>query len=399
MAIVVGAPKTFTNNVPIRFCSVAKELPLKLPVKPHGPSYSSPRSFFGRSLSDKKWNLVLFMICIPWSSVVLAAEPQWQESSTGSQASLRGIAVASHTVTGKTALWASGSKGTILVSNELGKTWQAIGPAAYPELEFRSLHAWNERQAIVASAGTPAIVLKTDDAGKSWREVHRDAHPKAFFDGLKFIDDRRGVLFGDPIEGRFTVLTTQDAGETWQAIARDALPETRDGEAAFAASNSAMIVAAPQSIWIGTGGCESPHSRVLISHDFGKSWQVKPCPLVSAAASGVFSLALSRDGQTVVAVGGDYRPEAQSTTTGAISTDHGGNFSLPAQPPSGYRSSVVFVKDKFVATGPAGTDVSADGNRWSKLSDVGFHALAVLPTGQVVAVGSNGRFGVLNTPR
>ena len=383
---------------------------MKLQVNPHGVLRSSVGSFFVtpffvRSLSDKKWRdkkwslFVFSMICIPWSTIALAAEPQWQESSTGSTASLRGVAVANHTSTGKPTLWASGSKGTILVSNDIGQTWQSISPAAYPELEFRSLHAWNERQAIVASAGTPAIVLKTDDAGQSWREVHRDAHPKAFFDGLKFIDDRRGVLFGDPIDGRFTVLTTQDSGETWQAIARDTLPETREGEAAFAASNSAMIVAAPQSIWIGTGGCESPQSRVLMSHDFGKSWQAKACPLISAPASGIFSLALTRDGQTLIAVGGDYRPEATSKTTGAILKDRDGNFSLPSQPPSGYRSSVVFAKDHFVATGPAGTDVSADGNQWIKQSDVGFHALAVLPTGQVAAVGSNGRFGVLSKVR
>lgn len=376
---------------------------MKLIIDPHGSSYrSAVCAFFVRSSSDKncqdkRWTVsVLISIFLSWSSGVFATEPQWQESSTGSAASLRGIAVGTHAANGKPAIWASGSKGTILISQDMGHEWQSIGPTSYPELEFRSLHAWNERQAIVASAGTPAIVLKTIDAGKSWREVHRDAHPKAFFDGLKFIDDRRGVLFGDPIDGRFTVLTTQDAGETWQAIARDALPATRDSEAAFAASNSAMIVAAPQSIWIGTGGSESPQSRVLISHDFGKSWQAKPCPLVNSAACGLFSLALSNDGQTLVAVGGDYRPEAQSETTGAISKDRGGNFSLPTQPPSGYRSSVVFVKDRFVATGPAGTDTSTDGNQWIKLSDTGFHALAVLPTGQVVAVGSNGRFGVLN---
>ncbi len=195
-----------------------------------------------------------------------------RNSRRGSQASLRGLSVTAHSTTNQPVVWASGSKGTILITSDLGKQWQSVGPAAYPELEFRSLHAWNEQSAMVASAGTPAIVLKTTDAGKSWREVYRDAHPKAFFDGLKFIDEKRGVLFGDPIDGCFTVLTTEDAGESWRMVTRDALPAAREGEAAFAASNSAMIVAEPGSIWIGTGGCNSPHSRVLVSHDFGKSW-------------------------------------------------------------------------------------------------------------------------------
>ncbi len=297
------------------------------------------------------------------------------------------------------ALWASGAKGTILLSNDLGRTWQRVGPTNFPELEFRSLHAWNSREAIVASAGTPAIVLKTADAGRTWREVHRDPHPQAFFDGLKFIDSQRGVLFGDPIDGRLAVLTTKDKGESWQAVARESLPATRQDEAAFAASNSVMLVAKPESIWIGTGGSIADQSRVFVSHDFGKSWQVKPCPLASAASSGIFSLAIADDQRTLVAVGGDYQPDAKSSTTAALSIDGGESFSLANQAPMGFRSAVVFTKDLFLATGPAGTDYSSDGQVWRKLSDVGFHALAVLPDGRAVAVGSSGRFGICDVSR
>ncbi len=322
------------------------------------------------------------------------AQSVWRESATGCEASLRGLAVAPHSTSGAPVLWASGSKGTILVTEDLGQNWRTCGPAKYPELEFRSLVAWNERQAIVASAGTPAIVLKTDDAGKSWREVLRDEHPKAFFDGLKFFDARRGVLFGDPIDGRFAVFTTDDAGENWRRVPPDALPACREGEAAFAASNSAMVVAPPASIWIGTGGSVAEQSRVFISHDFGKTWQFALCPLISSASSGIFSLALSPDRRSLVAVGGDYQPDAKSETTGARSINEGKDFSKPQEPPTGYRSSVVFAAGKFYATGPAGTDVSQDGSHWRKLSEIGFHALAVLPDGRLVAVGSGGRFGL-----
>lgn len=317
-------------------------------------------------------------------------QPVWAESSTGSSSSLRGLVVAS----ADSSIWASGSKGTILRSNDLGRTWHFVGPAAHPELEFRSLYAWDERHAIVASAGTPAVVLKTKDAGKSWREVHRDAHPKAFFDGMKFIDSKRGVLFGDPIEGRFVVLTTRDSGETWQAVERQVLPDSLTEEAAFAASNSAMIVAEPATIMIGTGGYRSAHSRLLVSRDFGSNWQVKECPLASSPTSGVFSLALSSDGRTLVAVGGDYQPDAKSSTTAALSNDDSMSFTAPLKPPSGFRSSVVFARGKFLATGPAGTDFSNDGSTWIPMSNSGYHAMAVLPDGRIVAVGSSGRFGV-----
>ncbi len=168
----------------------------------------------------------------------------------------------------------------------------------------------------------------------------------------------------------------------------------QEAEAAFAASNSAMTVAPPQSIWIGTGGAKSDTSRVLHSHDFGQSWQVSSAPLHSGPASGIFSLAYWSDKQLLVAVGGDYRPDANSLSTGAYSKDQGKTFQTPAKPPSGYRSSVVLAHDRLIATGPAGTDSSSDGQSWQRISDIGFHALAVDPDGQVLAVGSDGRFGV-----
>ncbi len=142
----------------------------------------------------------------------------WQVSPTGSSASLRGLAVANQSTGSQPVIWASGSKGTILVSVDRGQSWKNVGPAKHAELEFRSLHAWNEKQAIVASAGTPAIVLKTTDGGTTWQEVWRDSRPQAFFDGLKFLDATRGVLFGDPIDGHFVVLTTKDAGASWQQV-------------------------------------------------------------------------------------------------------------------------------------------------------------------------------------
>ncbi|MCC6509197.1 MAG: oxidoreductase [Pirellulaceae bacterium] len=342
----------------------------------------------------------LLIIMLLTSTGLVADEPLWRETSTGSDASLRGVAVARHSTTDRPVVWAAGAKGTVLHSLDQGRQWTRCSPMGHDQLEFRSLFAWNERQAIVASAGTPAIVLKTDNAGQTWREVYRDVHPQAFFDCLKFIDDQRGVLFGDPVEGRFTVLTTSDSGESWQAIDPQRLPKSLEGEAAFAASNSAMTVAATHSIWIGSGGAPRANSRVMMSHDFGQSWLTVDCPLNSGASSGIFSLCYANALKTLVAVGGDYQPDAKSATTGAASHDRGGTFQSLSQPPNGFRSSVVYTQGNktlaagFYTTGPTGCDHSISGDKWQPISATGFHALAVLPDGSLAAVGSNGRFGL-----
>lgn len=332
----------------------------------------------------------------------------WQELSTGSTASLRGLAV-SESPTG-VSIWAAGAKGNVLRTSDLGKSWTLCGPAEFPELEFRSIHAWSSQEAVIASAGSPAIILRTADGGRTWQAVHRDSNPAAFFDGLRFHDGTRGIVFGDPLDGKFVVLRSSDGGRRWQGIDPDRLPSILPGEAGFAASNSAMLVNARGSIWIGTGGTMGLVSRVHYSEDFGDTWHVTDCPLPGDATSGVFSLAATVEGRLMVAVGGDYRAEATSTATAAFSTDGGKTFQLAEKWPTAFRSAVVHSngplrlasnKDDpypnlagFYATGPTGTDYSSDGKRWVPLTEVGYHTMVVGKDGRIFAAGSAGRFGI-----
>jgi photosystem II stability/assembly factor-like uncharacterized protein len=226
-------------------------------------------------------------VLLAWFFLCTSASSQfWTESATGSTASLRGLSVA--TTTSGTAIWAAGAKGTVLRSLDHGVSWLSTGPSEFPELEFRSIHAWSSMEAVIASAGTPAVILRTADGGLHWETVHRDSNPAAFFDGLRFHDDSRGVIFGDPIDGKFVVLRSEDRGRKWIAIDPDRLAPIRAGEAGFAASNSAMLAHGNGSIWIGTGGAVNSSSRVHASTNFGETWQVADCPLPSNASSGIF---------------------------------------------------------------------------------------------------------------
>jgi hypothetical protein len=129
---------------------------------------------------------------------LLIGELSWELGPTGSRASLRGLSASSEDV-----IWTCGSHGTVLRSLDGGSSWIECGPTEFPELEFRSIHAWDAHSACIASAGSPAVVLRTDDGGIVWREVYRHRSPAAFFDGMKFWDHGRGIVFGDPIDGRF----------------------------------------------------------------------------------------------------------------------------------------------------------------------------------------------------
>jgi photosystem II stability/assembly factor-like uncharacterized protein len=317
---------------------------------------------------------------------------RWQESSTGCDASLRGLSVVDdHT------LWASGANATVLRSVDGGKTWNSCGPSGFEKLEIRSIVAVNDRIATVASAGTPAVILQTQDAGQTWKEVFRHASPVAFFDAMRFWDPQHGMVFSDPVDGRILIVITTDGGQTWQVIPPERIPLATEKEGGFAASNSALCVGKEGRAWIGTGGAESPTSRVYSTSDYGKSWSVNACPLNSDTAAGVFSIAVHQQLSLLIAVGGDYRPEATSATTAAFSRDLGQSWQLASQPPAVFVSAVAVAKSKLlIATGPTSSYYSNDGDHWKQFSATGFHATEASPTGKVYAVGANGRFGVLD---
>ncbi|MFN3189689.1 MAG: WD40/YVTN/BNR-like repeat-containing protein [Aureliella sp.] len=325
----------------------------------------------------------------------------WELGPTGSKSSLRGLTAPTDRV-----IWACGSQATVLLSSDGGSSWQNVSPSGFNEVEFRSVHAWSAKEACIASAGQPAVLLRTIDGGESWQEVYRAEDEAAFFDGMQFWDQRRGIVFSDPVGPTMLVLETADRGLSWTRIDPKQLVPVLEGEAGFAASNSSIAVASGGRVWIGTGGQSAEQSRVHMRTGWNADWQVVSCPLESGSASGIFSIAASS--QRMVAVGGDYRPEAKSKTTAALSDDGGKSWRIGDQPPPTYRSAVQFLpltdsgqaevnqseNGLWIATGPTGSDWSLDGDRWESFTDTGFHVLAV-GKNEIFAAGSEGRFAVL----
>jgi photosystem II stability/assembly factor-like uncharacterized protein len=347
---------------------------------------------------QKLFPLLLTLLSLGWALPSPAQDEQfaWKVKATGCDASLRGLSVVDERV-----LWASGAKAAVVRTLDGGETWQNCGPQGFAQLEFRSIAAFDDLTATIASAGTPAVILQTRNAGETWNEVFRHSSTTAFFDALRFWDRKRGIAFSDPVDGRILIVTTVDAGASWQVVASKTIPAATEKEGGFAASNSVLCLGSAGRAWIGTGGTPSATSRVYATSDFGQTWTVHPCPLASDTAAGIFSIAASSDLKLLLAVGGDYRPEIQAKQTAAFSRDFGQSWQPAAEPPGAFVSAVCFAspesqhKTLVFATGPTSSFASVDGNSWKRFSSTGFHALETSHSGRVFAVGSEGRFGEL----
>jgi photosystem II stability/assembly factor-like uncharacterized protein len=341
-------------------------------------------------------NLVLLLLLggsalVASSSGVPADDSAWTVLTSGIRTNLRGISAAHVSRTDKApVVWAAGSSGVVLRSADRGKTWKRIYVEGGDTFDFRGIQAISADTAYLMSSGTvdQSRIYKTTDGGQTWQLQVIDMRAGFFLDAIVCLDELRCFALSDPVGGKFLVLATQD-GQHWEDVPRATMPAALTGEGAFAAGNSALAVTANGEIYFGTGGGAT--SRVFHSPDMGRTWTVTPTPIAAGvAAAGIFSVA--RSGDTVIAVGGDYRQANMASSVASYSTDRGATWQIAAGQPGGYRSGVASVDaKKFVAAGPNGEDNSSDGGaHWTHTGSVNLNAITVLDAADVWGAGANG---------
>ena len=286
-----------------------------------------------------------------------------------SKFSLRGISVISE----ETA-WLSGAKGTILRTIDGGENWTLITPPDDDSLGFRSIHAFNEREGIVASAGFPSRIYKTSNAGVSWDLVYENLDSAAFINSIAFKSANEGLAFGDQINGRHLLLETNDGGTSWSLVDSNLIPKPLQVENGFAASNSCIAIDNEGNYFIGLGGDES---RVFSC--INNSWEANSSTLVSGPSAGIYSIAFGNN--RLLAVGGDYT-QADSTHYASYSDDLGKSWKATKGQIFGYRSVVDYSEKDMVwiTGGTNGLDYSLDnGMSWHNFSDQKVNTLRFAP--------------------
>jgi photosystem II stability/assembly factor-like uncharacterized protein len=299
---------------------------------------------------------VALLLCV---SAAAQSGPRIQIS--GTKESLRGVSVVSRQVA-----WASGTHGTYLRTIDSGKTWT---PAQVPDsgtVDFRAVVAFSPDEAYLMSSGPgeQSRIYHTADAGQHWNLQFTNKDPKGFFDSMMFWDPKHGIVLGDPIpdeKGKlhFELLTTDD-GQNWTPIPPEQLPEAKEGEGAFAASNSCLAILderrfsaasgtskdadsaagfADPNIWFATGG---KAARVFHSADHGKTWEVADTPIFHGPDSaGIFSIVF-RDAQNGVIAGGDYKHPDDDGPNLAFTDNGGKTWKLSTLHPQAFFSAVAY---------------------------------------------------------
>ena len=334
----------------------------------------------------------------------IPTQAQWEIEESHTTAGLRGI----HNV-GAGIAWASGTNGTVLRTEDGGYLWQtcAIPPGA-EKLDFRGIQAFDENTAIVMSSGPgdQSRLYKTTDGCQTWKLLFTNPDKDGFWDALVAKDADNAYILGDPVNGEFRIFCKLDDDPKWSECASQEPFQAKEGEAAFAASNTSLSTNINGSLCFVTGG---PGPEMICQHNgvYGRNGKIINgnsrflLPLASGSSAGAFSI-VSANGTGLVVVGGDYQNPNKPSGTCAFTLDVGRTWKPAQSPPHGYRSAVAYdsTTNIWITVGPNGTDISTDdGRNWRALTptaqddkdaDKNWNALS-LP----FVVGPKGRIGKL----
>lgn len=324
-----------------------------------------------------------------------AGSLSWSETVIDPDQSFRGLdAVDKRTawVTGGSAT--EGGPGRVFRTTNGGRTWEDVSPPGTEGLLFRDVEASSAKRAVILAIGQgdASRIYRTTDGGATWDPAFVNDDPAAFYDCMAFYPGgRRGLALSDPVDGKFRILATHDFGRSWTVLPDGGMPAAPT-EFGFAASGDCLVTAG-QTAYFGSGGGAA---RIFRSDDFGLTWTAGDSTIPAGESAGVFALAFRTPWQGV-AVGGDFADPADGVD--AVATTRHGNVWSNAGDLTHLAEDVAYLPahgHRPIVTGESGdvmgTSVSLDGGRhWTRISDVGYHALDCTHDGSCWAAGGDGR--------
>lgn len=319
----------------------------------------------------------------------------WHSSVIDADQSFRGLdAVNRRTawVTGGSAT--EGGPGRVFRTTDAGRSWEDVTPPGTAGLLFRDVEARSAREAVILSIGPgeASRIYRTTNGGATWRAAFVNDDPAAFYDCMAFYPGgRRGLVMGDPVDGKFRILATRNFGRSWTVLPDQGMPEAAT-EYGFAASGDCLVTAG-HTAYFGSGGGAA---RVFRSRDYGMTWTATDSTIPAGESAGVFALAFRTPWQGV-AVGGDF--ENPTDGVDAVATTRNGRVWRNVGDLSHLAEDVAYWpghRHRLVVTGESGdvmgTSVSLNGGRtWTRISRTGYHTLDCTRDGSCWAAGGSGR--------
>lgn len=277
-------------------------------------------------------------------------------------------------------VWISGHDASFMRSTDGGETWKLFKHPTGDSLQFRDIHAFDANKVALMSAGPgPLSRIFTFSNDSIWEENFVMQDSLGFLDSIDFWDSINGIAYGDAIDEYPYILLTSDGGKSWNRAPFDNMPKAGEGEGGFAASGTCVTVGENGIAWVATGA--SGNSRVLITQDYGLSWEAIESPIIKGEAAG--NTSVSFIGNNGFLTGGDITKQDIYTNNCAFSNDGGKTWTLTERPQTTgafYGGAIGQSGEDIIAfaCGPKGLDFTSNlGQTWANLDTLDYWAVAL----------------------
>ena len=157
-----------------------------------------------------------------------------------------------------------GGPAAMIVSDDLGVTWQQVDIAKLASMAF-DVHFFNRREGFIAActdadvANSNALILRTQDGGESWTKAYVSSRPYELTWKISFPTRKVGYVTiqsynPDPKIAERFVAKTLDGGETWKEIPLVTNAAVREFGIAFFNESTGWIGAMPHGFFTTDGG-------------------------------------------------------------------------------------------------------------------------------------------------
>lgn len=192
----------------------------------------------------KKIYCMLFLTAF----ISLSINSQWSEQTSGLTTQLSSVSGVTDNIA-----WVCGYSGRVLRTNNGGGTWiNATGTGIPGTTDLYNIFAIDSTTALVTGSTTTTYVYRTSNGGLSWVQVFTQSG--GFIDAIWMTSPANGIMYGDPVGGRWSIWRTTNGGVNWDSTGM--YLQQAGSEAGW---NNAMYVSGT-NVWIGTN-----NSRVYYS--------------------------------------------------------------------------------------------------------------------------------------
>lgn len=192
-------------------------------------------------------------------------------------------------------IWAVGSYGKVVRSDNAGKTW-AVQPVPR-KIHLQGIAAWDDKRAIIA--GNEGIVMVTRDGGKSWtqvktplEEVVENRSEVKTAGGLTLgVTEAMGEKEGAATEvaKKIVVVKTFADGSAWAVGEMGAVLYSKDFGSTWERALPVEDVGYNDICFVGQRGwLVGEFGRLMGTDDGGKTWKRLTCPVETSLMSVAF---------------------------------------------------------------------------------------------------------------